>query len=388
LLYFGRPTLGPLVDLLPLSDGLFLHRLVGGVDIFAIILIGSGGAWLWQLARATSSRIRLVAVGAASLLLFAPALVERWSYYAQNSEWMRQTQSAIDADEDAGTVLAALAREPQGRVYAGLRDNWGETLDFAIPFRSVRFYHLLGHSGLDAVAPPNQSLSLNADLLWGFNDQDLSHYRLFNVDYVIAPRTVTFPPALRALTTTSKYVLYAAPGRGYAEYAAIARSEPAATQADLFARELAWFSAGEASRWAFTRFEYADARSIRTPDPIAGCPAGQIAYERVQPARFEVLARCGTPSAMVIKVTYHPNWRVTVDGSEVATFMASPSLLAFALPAGEHFIVAEYRSTPVKGPLLVLAGLVLTACAGAALRRPLQAKWSSWGPGRYGSHSP
>jgi len=378
VLYFGRPTLGPLVDLLPLSDGLFLHRLVGGVDIFAILLIGIGGAWLWEIARASSSRARLVAVGAASLMLFAPALAERWSYYAQNAEWMQETQAALDADADARTILAALGRQPQGRVYAGLRSNWGETLDFGIPFKSVRFYHLLAHNGLDAVAPPNQSLSLNADLLWEFNDQDLSHYRLFNVDYVIAPPTVTFPSALRVLTTTTRYVLYAAPGRGYGEYAAITRSEPASTQADLFTRELAWLRSGDAARWAFTHYEYRDAGPTNMPLPIPDCVGGQVAYERVQPARFEVLARCGSASAMVIKVTYHPNWHVVVDGTEATTFMASPSYLAFALPAGEHFIVAEYRSTPIKAPLLALGGIVLAASVATVVRRPLQAQWSQW----------
>jgi len=378
VLYFGRPTLGPLVDLLPLSDGLFLHRLVGGVDIFAILLMGVGGAWLWDIARASSSRARLVAVGAASLLLFAPALAERWSYYAQNAVWMRDTQAALDADSDARTVLAALGRQPHGRVYAGLRSNWGDRVDFGIRFKSVRFYHLLGHNGLDAVAPPNQSLSLNADLLWEFNDQDLSHYRLFNVDYVIGPATMTFPPELRVLTATSTYVLYAAPGRGYAEYAAIARSEPTSSQADLFTRELAWLRSGDAARWAFIRFEYPRGGKTDVPVPISDCRGGQIAYERVQPARFEVVARCDSASAMVMKVTYHPNWRVTVDGTEVPTFMASPSYVAFALPAGEHFIVAEYRSTPIKAPLLALGGLVLTASVMTGLRRPLRARWSEY----------
>ena len=93
---------------------------------------------------------------------------------------------------------------------------------------------------------------------------------------------------------------------------------------------------------------------------------------------------------MVIKVTYHPNWHVTVDGAEVRTFMASPSYLAFALPAGEHFIVAEYRSTPIKAPLLALGSLVLAATVAFDQRRrlvaspkrvkelwrPLQAQWS------------
>jgi hypothetical protein len=376
VLYFGRPTLGPLVDLLPLSDGLFLHRFVGAVDIFAILLMGIGGAWLWDLARASSSRARLVAVGAASLVLLAPAFGERWSYYAQNADWMRRTEAALDADADAKTILDAIGPQPQGRVYAGLRANWGQTLNFGIPFSSVRFYNVLADRGLDAVAPPNQSLSLNSDMLWEFNDQDLSHYRLFNVDYVIAPRAMTFPAELRVLTTTSKYVLYAAPGRGYAEYAAVARSEPVSTQAELFVRGLAWLRGGEPARWTFTRFDYRSSPPADVPVPIPDCAAGRIAYERVQPARFEILARCDSASAMVIKATYHPNWRVTVDGSETPTFMASPSYLAFALPAGEHFVVAEYRSTPIKAPLLAVGGLVLAALVLVGFRRPLQAQWS------------
>lgn len=378
VLYFGRPTLGVLVDLLPLHDSLFLHRFVGGVDIFAILLMGIGGAWLWDLLRAPSSRGRLVVIGGASLLLLAPALGERWSYYAQNADWMRQTQAALDADADARTILSELGRQPRGRVYAGLRSNWGQALDFGIPFNSVRFYNLFAQYELDAVAPPNQSLSLNADLLWEFNDGDLSHYRLFNVDYVIAPRTVTFPPELRVLATTSKYVLYAAPGRGYAEYAAVTRSEPASTKAELFAKELAWLRSGDAARWSFSRYDYPTGAPVGLPVPIPDCPAGRIAYERVQPARFEVLARCDTASAMVIKVTYHPNWRVIVDDAAVPTFMASPSYLAFALPAGEHFIVAEYRSTPIKTPLLAFGAVVLAGAMATRLRRPLQAQWAQW----------
>jgi len=373
VLYFGRPTLGVLIDLLPLHDSLLLHRFIGSMEIFAILLMGLGGAWVWDLSRAWTSRGRLLAFGAASLVLFAPAFAERWSYYSQNTDWMRQTEAALDSDGDARTILAALGREPQGRVYAGLRANWGQSLDFGIPFNSVRFYNLLAHYDLDAVAPPVESFSFNADLLWEFNDQDLSHYRLFNVDYVIAPRTVTFPPELRVLASTSKYVLYAAPGRGYAEYAAITQGEPVATKPELFTKKLAWLRGGNAAQWTFTRYDYRTTALADASFPIADCPLGRVAYERVEPARFEVLARCGAASAMVLKVTYHPNWHVTIDGTEVRTFMASPSYLAFALPAGEHFIVADYRSTPIRAPLLGLGALMLAATVVVDKRRRLAA---------------
>src|SRR5256885_2190001 len=143
VLYFGRPPLGPLADLLPLHAGLPFHPFIGGADLFAILLIGAGGAYLWEVARAEVSPRRFAAVAVATAIVFVPVLAERWSYYSDNATWMRITQAAIDADADAKTVLSALAGQAGGRAYAGLRSNWGGTLDFGIPFRSVRFYNLL-----------------------------------------------------------------------------------------------------------------------------------------------------------------------------------------------------------------------------------------------------
>src|SRR5256885_3165631 len=143
VLYFGRPPLGPLADLLPLHAGLPFHPFIGGADLFAILLIGAGGAYLWEVARAEVSPRRFAAVAVATAIVFVPVLAERWSYYSDNATWMRITQAAIDADTDLRSVMSALAGQAVGRAYAGLRSNWGDTLDFGIPFRSVRFYNLL-----------------------------------------------------------------------------------------------------------------------------------------------------------------------------------------------------------------------------------------------------
>jgi hypothetical protein len=370
VLYFGRPTLGPIADLLPLHDGLLFHRFVGGVDVFAILLIGGGGAYLWDLARAQLSPRRALAATAATVIALAPALAERWSYYADNASWMRTTQAALDADTDAKTVLDALAAEPSGRVYAGLRNNWGHSLGFGIPFESIRLYNLLVFDRLDAVAPPYRGASLNSDLLFDFNDQDPAAYRLFDVEYVIAPPSVTLARGLVPIVSTPRYVLYRAPGGGYAEYAAVARSETPSSQFDLFERARAWLRGGSATSWQFARYEYRQPRPLDVPVPIADCARPGISYERAQPSRYDVLASCATDSAMVLKVTYHPNWRVTVDGREVATFMVSPSYLAFALPAGQHFITAEYRSAPLKDPLFGVGALVFVMCAAYVWRAP------------------
>jgi hypothetical protein len=368
VLYFGRPTLGPIADLLPLHEGLLFHRFIGGVDLFAILLIGAGGAYLWELARAELTPRRLAAMAAATAILFVPVLVERWSYYGDNTAWMRITQTAIDADADARTVLDALAAQPPGRAYAGLRNNWGSTLDFGIPFNSVRMYNLLTFDRFDALAPPYRGASLNSDLLFDFNDQDPAHYRLFGVQYVIAPPTAALIAGLVPIVSTPKYVLYRAPGGGYAEYAPIVRTETPASQLDLFERARAWLRGGAATSWQFARYVYRERAPSEVPATMADCPRPGISYARAQSSRFDVLASCDSDSAMVLKVTYHPNWHVTVDGRDVATFMASPSYLAFALPAGQHFITAEYRSAPLKDTLFLLGMAAALGAIGSRVR--------------------
>jgi hypothetical protein len=382
VLYFGRPTLGPIADLLPLHDGLLLHRFVGGVDLFAILLIGAGGAYLWEIARAEVSPRRLLAAAAATAILFVPVLAERWSYYGDNAAWMRTTQAALDADTDARTVLDALAAQPSGRAYAGLRSNWGHALGFGIPFDSVRLYNLLVFERFDALAPPYRGASLNSDLLFDFNDQDAAEYRLFDVEYVIAPPAVTLARGLVPIVSTPRYVLYRAPGGGYAEYAAVAGRETPLSQLDLFEGARAWLRGGAATSWQFERYDYRRGPPIDVPVPIADCARPGISYERAQPSRYDVLASCADDSAMVLKVTYHPNWHVAVDGREVATFMVSPSYLAFALPAGQHFITAEYRSAPLKDPLFVVGALALFACLAYAWRAPVRASFRELIAGR------
>jgi hypothetical protein len=172
-------------------------------------------------------------------------------------------------------------------------------------------------------------------------------------------------------------VLYRAPGGGYAEYAAISRSEAPASQLELFERARAWLRGGSPTTWEFARYAYREARPTDVPVPIADCARPAISYQRAQSGRYDVLASCATDSAMVLKVTYHPNWYVTVDGREVATFMLSPSYLGFTLPAGQHFITAEYRSAPLKDPLFFLgAAVALGAIASRIrLRVPRPRRW-------------
>lgn len=375
VLYFGRPTLDGLVSLFPMHDGLLMHRFIGSVELFAIVLIGIGAAWTYERATSplpsaiakrftfsvTISRpVRLALTGALALLLLAPAIAERASFYSSNTTWMRQTQAAIDSDADARTILSSLRSRPPGRVFAGLRStDYGPLMDFGIPFNSVRFSDLLVFSGIPVVAAPYSSLSLNADLVWDFALDRPEDYQLFDVRYVVAPTVTPMPPFLQPITRTTRYVLYAAPTTGYAVYGAIIDRESVRTQRGLFALNRPWFNGTDPAALRFHRFDFPAPTDATTAEESAGCTRPAYTYERVQPSRIDVVVGCPAPSTLVFKVTYHPNWHVTVDGRDVDAFMVSPSFVGVSLPAGDHFVTAEYRSTPVKAPLLALALFVL-----------------------------
>ena len=360
VLYFGRATYGPLADLLPLSNGLPVHRFIGSVQIAAALLVGIAAEWL---VRAISARLpptrAALAAAALAVVLLGPVLGERWGYASVDRAWIDETFARVDADTDASAIIGTLATLPPGRVYAGLKSNWGQTLDFATSFRGAHLFDVLTARGFDVVRPPSFSFSLNSDLLFDFDDSRPADYQVFDARYVIAPPTVRLPPELRALARTGRYVLYEAPTTGYATYVAIASREHPGSQADLLTRQRAWLASSDPAAGRYLRLDFPAALEVAAP--ADGC--GRAAYEREQvlPARLEVTVFCPEAAALAFKVTFHPNWRVTVDGAVQPAFMVSPSYLAVALPPGRHVVVAEYTAAQSRTPLLFLGGVVLVA---------------------------
>ncbi|TMC78200.1 MAG: hypothetical protein E6J09_05205 [Chloroflexi bacterium] len=362
VLYFGRPTLDGLVSVLPMHDSLLMHRFIGSVELFAIVLIGIGAGWCFERVGAVESAQRFALAGLAALVLLLPAMSERAAFYGLNTTWMRQTFDAIERDVDARTILSAIRDQPSGRVFAGLRSTgYGPLMNFGIPFNSVRFSDLLVFNAIPLVASPYGSASLNADLLWDFAVDRPEDYQLFNVRYVIAPAATPMPEFLRPITRTARYVLYVAPTTGYATYGAIVDRQSVKEQTGLFAINRPWFNGADNAALRFHRFDYPASAERAVGEASAGCSRPTYAYERMQPSRLDLLVGCPDRSTLVLKITYHPNWHVTVDGREVATFMVSPSLIGVALEPGDHFVTAEYRSTPSKTPLFIGGVLIIVA---------------------------
>jgi len=84
--------------------------------------------------------------------------------------------------------------------------------------------------------------------------------------------------------------------------------------------------------------------------------------KRSTPGRLDLQVECHESAGLVLKLTYHPNWRITIDEQEVRAFMVSPSYIGLAVPAGRHHLRAEYRSPAYKTALLLLgAACLMTA---------------------------
>jgi len=357
-LYFGRITWGRLADLLPMHEGLLFHRFIGGVHLAAILLIGLGGEWLWRQLGPLPERWRAVAAGFILLAVMVPAMRERHGYYILNTQWMERTKKALDDDHDARTILATLKDLPPGRTYAGLRANWGKSLQLG----DLHFYDLLTFHRVVALSPPYSSISLNADLIWHFDDRNPTHYDLFNVRYVVAPRQLPMPAFLRRLKETPRYTLYRVGAGGYARYVSITGLKRIDSQSNLFAQNKSWLLSAEPGLGRFVRYEFPSGRSGSEGPAIRGCPGGgMIREERVLPGEIDLRVECQEASTLILKTTYHPNWRVIVDGRPAQAFMASPSFIGVDVPGGPHDVQAEYRSPVYKSVLLLLGACTLLA---------------------------
>lgn len=375
VLYSGRPTLGPLLEVLPLSATLLFHRFIGGTHLFAVFMIGIAGGAFWLFVRRWGAAAGVGGVALLALSLM-PAMVERASYYEDNRQWMVQTAAAIDADRDAAAAIASVRDLPGTRAYAGLQSNWGTSMDFGLTFNSVKLYHLFAWERIDALAPPFRSASMNSDLVFFFDETRASHVRTFAVDRVIAPATVPLPGHFVRLATHGPYAVYSAPGRGIAEFGEVSSRRTIATQEALHSQMQEWLRGPGPDEWRFIRFDLGRAAEDAWR-PTPACPTGRVDAVRVAEGHIGMLAECPVESTIVVKTTYHPNWQATVDGSEARTFQVSPSFLAVTVPAGVHFVEVTYVPSPLKVPLAWLGLLTGMAVAALAWRRPLH-RLVSW----------
>jgi Gpi18-like mannosyltransferase len=391
LLFFGRPTLGAVLKALPGFGDVQIHRFVMGVDLAAILLAGVGLAWLLRTAsqlvyrvaegRLPPARYALVAAAAFVLVcvgVLAPAWIDRGRLDRNGAVLMSSQRAAEATDGRSLDRLVAIVRaRGGGRVYAGLRSNWGH--DYVVGY--VPVYAWLADRDVDAIGFTFRTIaSLSTDPEAAFDETNPAQYQMYDVRYLILPSDHLPPVPAKLLASSGRHRLYEVATSGY--FQVVDRAAPvSANRTNLEAATRGWRQSDLASRAIYPGVAFAGGAAppptFAGAAPPAGSPGGVLTqHARLQDGIFAATVRANRDAVVLLKATYDPRWRVTVDGRPARTSMMAPSLVGVEVPGGRHTVRFEYEPYPhyrllVGVGALALLALVLAPGLGRMPRAPI-----------------
>jgi hypothetical protein len=389
LLYFGRPTWGALLNLLPMSRDLQMHRFIAGVHLAGLVLVGIGLAapWSWAISRGAGRY--LLATALLTVLLLYPVYRERGAYFAQNATWMQESQQAVAAEQpDLTALMDTLSSLPPGRIYAGLGANWGKK---TYRVGDVPVYALLTSNGFDSVGYLYHALSLNGDVQVLFDENRADEYNLFNIRYVVAPIDRPFPAFVKPIRDFGRHRLYKVDTTGYFDVVDAPLSF-AGAKGDWYPAASAWLKGSlpqakihpsislsgtnseSAAALPLSQASTLIAQQASVPHPAPG----RILAESVEPNIYQAKVAVDRASMVMLKSTYHPNWHAWVDGVEVRPVMLMPSYIGVPVAPGQHLVQLEYRPQPLRGDLLIMGLLILAGLGTTEWPREWLARPARW----------
>lgn len=367
VLFFGRPTLGPLVGLLPGSDDLYLHRFITGVHLGGLLLAGVGAAALGRGAIVLARRLSIrspsrIAAAATALMVIvvvlAPAWTERRHYSDVTSQFVAVQQEADAGDgADLRVLIDEVRRRGGGRTYAGTPQNWGRT--YKIGYVPV-YAELLNHD-VDALGFTLRVASLSTAIEALFDETNHGQYREFGIRHLILP--AERPPSVPAtfVRASGRHRLWQVQGvRGYVDVVDVT-TVLSADRTTLAAAVAPWMATPRtATRRPTIAFDGWEAAPV---GPGGEGEAGEVTTLSLAPDEGTFAARVRTrrPAVVTLAASFHPRWKVLVDGQGVDSVMIAPSFVGVPVGAGEHLIVFRYEPYPATGPLLLGGVAVLLA---------------------------
>ena len=238
ILYFGRYTFGPLFNLLPMSEGLHGHRLINGVHVAGIFLIGLSVEWLFWLlypsysdlqlslerksrldgyipknsvtnmglfgiTRIKQPRLAILIFMPVIALILSPVVKERYDYLRHNAVLLHNaTESYGKEILDFNKTVDIIKSESPARINIGRPGNWGRSFGIG-EFSS---YFGMSVNNLDTIGFEPESWSLNTDIEQFFSEYDPDYYNTFNIGYIVAPKEEKF--ALEGVEFAKKIGVY------------------------------------------------------------------------------------------------------------------------------------------------------------------------------------
>ena len=386
LIYFGRPTWGLLLKLLPFSDFLPLHRWICGLHYAALLLAGLTLAWLWEKLRWSSSAGRLAIAASMSLIVLGPALISQWR--AASFESALRRRSAADLASGGQGLMELLKQvhrrdlERPGRAYAGTSWDWGR--DYKLAEAPVSMFWS-GHD-ISSISYMFHTMGRNSDLEVEFDPKRRAHYDLFNIRYLFHYDHSQLPRFADIFADRPGIYAAVVDTRGTFEVVG----------ADLYFHAPDADAPGllQLNRWFIHSNLHARGRFIRIgvdpldhpreaeravePEKLQQLPTqtwrrprGSVLSSWGHNDHFGATVQIEDPAIVLFRMTYHPNWRIWVDRAPAGFIMLSPSFIGIPIQPGRHQIELAYdgRDWTVTLFYLGIALLILIALGERFVRR-------------------
>lgn len=387
LLFFGRTTWGRLIDYLPLSADIPLHRFVGSVHFFGLALAGSGLALVLRALTARCKAVadpscdrqraapvgypgmRLIVAVVVLAILLTPAVLERIRYLAQSRAWKQQAAHALALTPRLADLRAHLAALNDGRAYVGMPNRKDEYLKVgAIPLSALCLL-----DGVDTLGFLWIAITYAGDVQLHFDPRDESHCRTFGVRYLLLGAQHSPPGFARSVEHYGRFTLYEVPDVSYFGLAEVPFAV-SCTKRTVYSVGAAWLRS-ILPRWQIHPALDVDGRApadlprvrLDANDPVGSLTcAGELPVlpngEVRQLDAWSCEVAVDGPAALIRRGTYHPGLRATLDGRAVTPFPVAPGFAAIRLPPGTHAVRFTYHAAP-REPwyLLGLAAVLLAA---------------------------
>jgi hypothetical protein len=383
LLFFGRPTLGVLLDRMPGNRDLLFQRFLAGVHLAGLFLAGIGAVFLCQLVLAGLRRLRVDpsrsllrhrwwgAASAALLVALAiAALAPAWSqvqtYNSYNAAWIA-LQRSEDATQGAEVnVLLGLAEaRGGGRVYAGMPSNWG----YNFKVGGVPVYIYMQNSGVDEVGFTFRGSGLMTNPEAWFDQWNPGDYSVMGIRYLLLPAGMHPPVRATLLATSGGYVLWTVRTPGVIQVVDTTGSI-AANASDLGASTKDFLASSMPGRGDFPTIAFNGkpaAPPTLTPGEHASGPAGSVRsiHDDLKDGRVSAVVFANRTAVVLLKSSFDPGWAVSVDGVRVTPEMVAPSLVGVRVAPGLHHVDFEYHGYG-SYPMLFGIALVTLLTVGVA----------------------
>lgn len=381
LLFFGRPTLGAILNLLPLNGSLLFQRYIAGIQLAGLFLAGVGavtvvrvlGSGVHRYSRRfhqllekrwlKSLRVPIAIVVLVGVL--APAWLAVQSYESRNSFWMQEQQLSDQTQGAQLNVLLNIIRNNgDGRVYVGLPSNWG----YYFRVGSVPVYNYVTQmADIDSVGLTLRTSSLMTGPEAYFDESNLGDYSTFGVNYLLLPSGHDPPVPAHLVEKSGAYVLWSVNSAGLIQVVDT-QSSIAADASNIGAQTRSFLESNLPSDSIYPTIAF-DGKSAATPTLAAGStasgPAGSVLSlqnDLVQgEASAAVFAR--RTAVVLLKASYDPGWTVTVDGHPATTEMVAPALVGVTVSPGTHLVVFQYKGYS-SYPLLFIVSLITLVAVG------------------------